>query len=447
MLCKKCCHCGLCPGDGFSPKNLEVELKNEVKAAFNCDSSLPVNYVGIAFDIGTTTIACSLFCLANGKELFSFGEENKQTEYGTDVVSRISFALAEGGFAKLSRAVKGQLCSMTKNAMLNCQAVFSSMRRGRPELKKIVIAGNTAMESFAAGVSVKSIATFPFTMESFFGFEISAAQVFDGMDFLYGDCKVYFAPAISAYVGGDIVCAMAACGFLSNDGKVKFLADIGTNCEMCVMASDGKITCTSTSAGPAFEGYGIECGAPAGMGSIAEVAFENKTGQFNCSVIGGGVAENITGTGIISAVSECLKNGLISADGEIKSGTDRINLTEKVYLSQKDIRNFQLAKGSVFCGLKILAGKIKPFADALLFLAGGFGTKIDVAEAVNVKMIPQELGKNVAAMGNGSLAGASLLLLDESLRKSAESLARTCTALDLSNEAAFQAEFIKALDF
>lgn len=446
MLCKKCCHCGLCPGENHSASPLQVELKNEVKAAFNCDSSLPVNYVGIAFDIGTTTIACSLFCLANGKELFSFGEENKQTEYGTDVVSRISFALGEGGFAKLSRAVKGQLCSMTKNAMLNCQAVFSSMRRGRPELKKIVIAGNTAMESFVAGVPVKSIAAFPFTMESYFGFEKSAAEVFAHADFLYGDCKVYFAPAISAYVGGDIVCAMVASGFLNDDGKIKFLADIGTNCEMCVKDAGGKITCTSTSAGPAFEGYGIECGSPAGTGSIAKV-FIDADKKVLCSVIGGGVAANITGTGIISAVSEFLKSDFISRDGEVKGGIGKINLTDKVYLSQKDIRNFQLAKGSVFCGLKILAGKIKPFADALLFLAGGFGTKIDVAEAVNVKMIPQELGKNVAAMGNGSLAGASLLLLDESLRKSAETLARTCTALDLSNEAAFQNEFIKALDF
>lgn len=444
MICNECSNCGLCPGNRIYSTDLNVQLKKQVFGKFNCNSSLSSNDVGIAFDLGTTTIACSLLSLSTGEELLSFGEVNKQIEFGIDVVSRISYAISNKEFEQLHLIILKQLEQMINRAMQLCQVKFTFLRKGRAKLCEISVAGNTTMQSFLAGVSVENLACYPFNLESSFGFEISSLEVF-GTDFPF-ECSIYFAPVISAFIGGDIVCAMIASGFLCEDKKTKFLVDVGTNCEMCVKdVGSNKIICTSTSAGPAFEGFGIECGDTAGKGSVVKIQIKNN--EILCKVLGGGLAKKISGTGILSIISEFLKNDFIEKDGKFKNNEDKIYLNKELYISQKDIRQFQLAKGSVFCGLKILSKEIKKNKEVQLFLAGGFGTSLDINDAVNVKMIPKELSFNVYGIGNASLAGASMLLVDKNLRTPAENLAKKSILIDLSQEKNFQNEFIQSLDF
>ena len=311
-------------------------------------------------------------------------------------------------------------------------------------LKRIVISGNTAMESFVLGISAVSLAQFPFSLPSKFGFSVESNEL-GNFETIPPDCEFYFAPAIESFVGGDTVCAMIACGFLEKVEN-KFLADIGTNCELCVYSADSdKIFCASTSAGPAFEGYGIDCGISAQEGAIAKVEFL-KNNEIKCFVLGNGKAIGICGTGILSAISEFLKSGIIDFFGAFVSGKEKIILQNEIYICQKDIRNFQLAKSAVLTGLEILSEK-SGCKSGTLYLAGGFGSLLDIKDACAVKMIPSFLSEKTFAAGNASLCGASILLLNLGLRKSACELAENSVHVDLAQDKSFENLYIKNLNF
>lgn len=403
-----------------------------------------MNFVGIAFDIGTTSIAANLFTLKDGILVSSAGEENCHVEFGSDVVSRISFSSSPSGLEKLHKSILSQIEKISKKLILSSQNFFVENRRGRAVLKRIVISGNTAMESFVLGISAVSLAQFPFSLPSKFGFSLQANELWN-FETIPPDCDFYFAPAVESFVGGDTVCAMIACGFLEKD-KNKFLADIGTNCELCVYSADSnKIFCASTSAGPAFEGYGIECGIPAQEGAIAKVEIlENK--KIKSYVLGNGKAIGICGTGILSAVSEFLKSGIIDSFGSFVSEREKIILKNEIYICQKDIRNFQLAKSAVLTGLEILSEK-SGCKSGTLYLAGGFGSLLDIKDACAVKMIPSFLSEKTFAAGNTSLCGASILLLNLGLRKSACELAEKSVHVDLAQDKSFENLYIKNLNF
>lgn len=446
MICRECTHCGLCSGDTKKAEELKVLVAGKGIAACSCDSAVPGNFIGIAFDVGTTTIACRTIFLSTGEEICSFGEKNLQAEFGSDVVSRISFSMTEGGFEKLHATVVSQVESMISRAMLISQNVCSARRIGRCVLCGISVAGNTVMESLLAGISVASLASFPFDLNSTFGFEIKASQIFSGLLPVPSECPVYFAPAAGAFIGGDIVCSMLVAGFHQESDFTRFIADIGTNCEICVRDGNlGKIYCTSTSAGPAFEGFGIECGSPACRGAVVKVRI--KDGSIQCVVAGGGKPESVSGTGLVSAVSEMLANGIVARDGSFVDGQmEKFSLSDMVFISQNDIRNFQLAKGAVYSGLEILSSHAD-LKRTRLFLAGGFGTELDILEAASVRMIPQEMCSDVVSLGNASLYGASMLLLDSGLKEKACSLAKDCIVIDMSRLETFQQTFINSLNF
>ncbi|MDO5774373.1 MAG: ASKHA domain-containing protein [Spirochaetales bacterium] len=443
MICSVCLHCGLCEGSE-SKKNISVLADFSGLENLKGDNSLPLNFVGIAFDIGTTSIAANLFTLKDGILVSSAGEENCQVEFGSDVVSRISFSSSPSGLEKLHKSILSQIEKISKKLILSSQNFFVENRRGRAVLKRIVISGNTAMESFVLGISAASLAQFPFSLPSKFGFSVQANEL-GAFETIPPDCDFYFAPTVESFVGGDMVCAMIACGFLEKD-KNKFLADIGTNCELCVYSADSnKIFCASTSAGPAFEGYGIECGIPAQEGAISKIEIlENK--KIKSYVLGNGKAIGICGTGILSAVSEFLKSGIIDSFGSFVSEREKIILKDEIYICQKDIRNFQLAKSAVLSGLEILSEK-SGCKSGTLYLAGGFGSLLDIKDACAVKMIPSFLSEKTFAAGNASLCGASILLLNLGLRKSACELAENSVHVDLAQDKSFEGLYIKNLNF
>lgn len=446
MICRRCTHCGLCPGDGSVKEGLIVQTESRNADFALCPDGVAGNSVGLAFDIGTTTVACRAYALSDGMLLCSFGEKNPQTAYGNDVITRISFSMNAGGLKKLNAAIVASVREMISRAMLVSQGILMEKRRGRAELKKIVVAGNTVMESLFYGTSVSSLACYPFIPESKFGIEVDAEKIF-GPEFFAGSCKLYIAPAAAAFIGGDMICAMIASGFHRKSPHTRFLADLGTNCEMCVAdPKSNRILCASAAAGPAFEGFGIDCGSSACKGAIAKLQFKN--GKPEPSVIGGGEAASISGTGLVSAVSAFLDEGILNKDGSFRDeNRDRIYLSDKVWISRRDVRNFQLAKGAVCCGLRMLAQSGIEMKDPELHLAGGFGTCLDPDEAINTGMIPDLFEGKVISVGNGALQGASMLLLDENLRRVAEKTAAGCIVIDLASDESFQSEYMNALGF
>lgn len=472
MICSKCRHCGLCEGDGtFSPqKNLLVNTEGSVrnKDIFNILSQeekeeakkyFPSD-IGIAFDIGTTTIAAAAYTLKDGMLLAECGEENIQTEFGSEVISRISFAMSEDGFDALHRSILIQINAVAKKIVMQTESLFLSQKKQPPQLKRIVIAGNTVMESFVFGQKVNSFAAFPFTVENKFGITVKAEKLFNSRSSIPSDCEIYFAPAVSAFAGGDIMCAFIAC--MQKEQNV-IIADIGTNCEMLLYKTEHKkLFCTSSSAGPAFEGQGISCGMRSAFGAIASVK-KTETG-FETTVIGKSAddksvnIEGICGTGLISVIAQCLEAKIIDENGTICEennfgNSEKIvlvkqNLLQKeIAVTQKDIRNLQLAKGAVKAGLEILLEENEK-SNFSLYMAGGFGTALNVNDICRIKLIPESITKEkIKTAGNASLTGASLILLSEKRKQFAEETAVNAQYIDLAQKENFQQKFISALNF
>lgn len=453
MLCKKCVHCGLCEGDGSFKANktllVSTEFSAKSKLTFCGSEKFSPSDIGIAVDVGTTTIAAKAFNLQNGKELFSCGEQNLQVKFGSDVISRINFSLQKNASAELYKCLKNQIEKIISYLMKNISSFYLSARISysfkMPKLKKIVIAGNTCMESFAAGFKVESLAQFPFKIPSDFGFERKAQDFFEG-EYILPETKIFFAPVISAFVGGDTLCAILS-SFNFDLPNLQFLLDVGTNCEMAVFdKKSASLVCTSSSAGPAFEGQGIEKGSSAVDGAISKVFYDKENQKFICSTVGEKYASSICGTGLISAINVFLENNLISSEGTILNGQNKIFLTEKIYLSQNDIRNFQLAKSAVKTGLNFLS---KNFAqsdleNSILYLAGGFGTQIDELDAINTKMFPDFFRGKIVHCGNAALSGASLLF-DEKYYLQAQKIIENSKSINLATENDFQNKFIENL--
>ena len=451
MLCKKCTHCGLCSGDGTFFQNKEIFVETSSKTVFCGIKNSSQNEVALAFDIGTTTVALKAFSLQSGTELFSFGEQNSQLKFAGDVIARINYASSKNGYEELCQSLKNQLEKLISLAMLNVSSKFLSLRKGSPVLKQIVLVGNTVMLSFAAKMTVSTLGKFPFKSPSEFGFE-EAASLYFASSFINDSTKIYFAPVVSAFVGGDAVAAvLSSFDFFSE--KTQFLADLGTNCEMAVFSKKlNALVFTSSSAGPAFEGQGIECGSPAFSGAITKVFFNQEDKKFFCSVIGDLEAKSICGTGLISAVSEGLKSNLIDFTGRIlfENGAfsgKKIYLSKEVFISQKDIRNLQLAKSAVKTGLSFLGreiGETNP-ETSILYLAGGFGEKLDKSAAFSIKLFPAYL-KNIVHCGNAALSGATLLF-DEKYRDQAKKIAQNSKTINLAESEKFQEAFIENLNF
>ena len=495
MLCKICRHCGLCEGDGsFVEKNISVEKTcSDIPAGKDsllCEA-------GIAVDIGTTTVAAAAFQLKTGKFLFSEGAENPQRRAGSDVMARISFAVskdketAEKNLLFLKNEIVSCVETLCRNLFEKVSFSFLSDRAGRAHLSKIVITGNTTMLSLFLGLDVSGLAAFPFKSPSDFGFTKSGSEIFTS-DFLK-NAEVFFPPAPSAFFGSDAFCSAIACifkegGFGIQSGgicdsnadiepgtnsnadigsgtnsaasslfnKNVFICDAGTNCEMAVWSPRlKKIFTTSSAAGPAFEAQGIECGMSSSCGAVEKVSFDGDMAKL--SVIGGGEPCGICGSGLLSAVSAFYKKEIISADGTFAgdSSGDKFFLSEKVCLSQNDIRNFQLAKSAVRTGLDVLidrAGAASSSEGNVLFLCGGFGSHLNVKDALVTGMIPDLFGKNgerAFNMGNTALYGASLFLtdgtLDGSICKKICGLFKDSEYINLSEDEGFQELFIKNL--
>jgi uncharacterized 2Fe-2S/4Fe-4S cluster protein (DUF4445 family) len=393
--------------------------------------------IGAAVDLGTTTVAVRLFDLATGKLLYSAGQRSAQCAYGADVVTRMQVAMEQpDGTEVLAKAAQDQL-----RALL-----------GDRPVTRVTVAGNTVMQHLLAGLSPVGMATAPFT----------PVTLFDAAPCSLPELPpVQFAPCLSAYVGGDILAGLYASGAGDEEKPVLYL-DIGTNGEMALGDRHGFVCC-AVACGPAFEGAEITCGMNCTTGAVSHVKQNGNT--LACEVSGGGTMRGICGSGLIDLLAALRTVGIVDEGGRLlppeecdgvfpfleedENGNGLCRLSQEVYLTAGDVRKLQLAKAAVAAGIEILL-KEQGLAEsdvAAVYLAGGFGSRIDPLSAALIGMLPNTLVARTRSVGNASLAGASAMLLDPHTAEKLEQLRAKCRYRELSGDGAFAQAFMEHMVF
>lgn len=381
--------------------------------------------LGLAVDIGTTTVAAYLYDLVSGTCLASRGAMNAQRAYGADVISRIRNAAEPGGLEALSRVIREQIRDLARALCPHT---------GR--ISCVSIAGNTVMEHLFSGLSPESIGVAPFAPLSLFGGEGPAADSLDGFS---PDCRLYLCPAVAGYVGGDITAGLLSSGAYRSEGQVLFI-DVGTNGEMALGNRDGFLCC-ATAAGPAFEGAEIAYGSPARDGAINAVARD-----MSYTVLGGGKPRSICGSGLIDAVAALLYQEIIDETGRMEG--ERYVFGNGVYLSGKDVRRLQLAKAAVRAGIETLLEKTGTGYDGIgeVLIAGGFGAYLRTESACAIGLLPPALLEKTRHVGNSAGRGAAMALTAEG-RRELEHVRSLCRYEELSGSAVFNDRYIEAMMF
>ncbi len=390
--------------------------------------------LGAAFDIGTTTLAARFFDLETGKTIGTEAMLNPQRKYGADVISRI--AACENDTEKLHNDICGAIVQMTSKFCTCFGAAAESIYH-------CTVAGNTVMQHIAAGISPTGMARSPFEPVSLFGCEVDDDALEIGIN---SGAHVYFSPCVSAFVGGDITAGMLACGFDKLD-KPSLFVDIGTNGEMALLYND-EIFCCSTAAGPAFEGAHIACGTGSVAGAISRVTVCG--GKINYETIGGEKPIGICGSGLIDAAAALLDLGLLDETGALCEDNGDFSFDgSDVYINQRDLREVQLAKSAIAAGIDALldTAGLKAADISQVFVAGGFGTHMDIKSACRIGLLPKEFLNSAISVGNAALSGASMLLLNDNNFKRIEDITQKCRIVELAGNAFFEKQFIENMLF
>ena len=399
---------------------------------------------GICIDIGTTTLAALLVNLETEADCQTAVSVNHQRAYGSDVLSRIS-ASNGGKKWEMQRCIRQDLQKLIRE-------LLQKEKITEQQIQRIVIAGNTTMCHLLRGFSCETLGVAPFLPVDLSWMEGSAAD-FLGMKEL--DTKVVILPGISAFVGADIMAGIAKMNMHRSEGY-HLLLDIGTNGEM-VLGNCRHMYVTSTSAGPAFEGGNISCGMASIPGVISHV-FMEETGKAGFQVIGETDGENkkqqaigICGTGMIDLVYELREHQMIDEHGTYSDlyFDTGYELAEKVKFTQNDIRELQMAKAAIRAGVDILVKKAGITFDEVddCYLAGGFGTKIDIKKAAGIGLIPKELEMKTIPAGNTVLAGTKEVLLGKISKEELEKIQTMADVINLAEENDFEELYLSYMDF
>ena len=387
----------------------------------------------LAFDIGTTTVAGYLVDGKTGRELASGSLRNPQTAFGADVISRIQSAL-HGHMEELTAAIRncvsGLARSLCEASGISCDAVT-----------RVCIVGNPAMQQLFLGICPENLARIPFAPV------LTRAQTQKAGNCLpcCADAELFIAPDISGYVGADTVACILATG-MDQQEETALLVDIGTNGEMALGNRHQMVAC-STAAGPALEGAGISMGMRGETGAIDHVWLENN--QLRCSVIGGGTALGICGSGLIDAVAAALDLGWINARGKILTEDTLIRLTDTVSLTQEDIRQVQLAKGAIAAGIRLMAERMElpPEDISTVYLAGAFGSHLNPRSACRIGLLPRELEDKITAVGNAAGNGAVQLACHPDGAARTQAILDATESLELASLPEFSRCFAKNMRF
>lgn len=387
---------------------------------------------GAAVDIGTTTVAVALIALDTGKTLASRAILNPQQVCGADVISRIA-ACGEGKLELQTRLIRKAVAGLLEEL---CRA------QGVTGLQAATVCGNTTMLHLFCGVDPTPIGTAPFTpvfteMKTYAGAELGLPAE-----------RVYVLPSASGYIGSDIVCGIVSQGL--DKGEPALLADLGTNGELALFTGE-RLICASTAAGPALEGANIECGTGGVPGAICGVAWEH--GQLKLRTIGDLPPTGICGSGLVDLIALLLKREVIDESGSFQGDDPHLRggrywLTDQVWLSQKDVRQFQLAKAAISAGIETLCryGGLAPEKIKTLLIAGGLGFYLREDSALETGLIPGAFGGKLRVVGNSGLAGA-VACLGPAARQAAGETARTIQICELSSSPDLSDRFIDGMSF
>lgn len=375
----------------------------------------PTEGIGAAVDIGSTTVVLRHYDLQSGRVLGQAAMINPQAGIAADVMGRIGAAI-EGKLSLLQSQITDALA-------LLCRQTGS-------KADTAVITGNTTMLYLLTGTDPSSLSHAPFEADTLFDTQTSILGI-----------PTYLPPCMNAFVGADISCAVLASDMCSK--KTSLLCDIGTNGEIALW-KDGVLHVTSTAAGPAFEGALISCGCGSIPGAIDKVWAEN--GQIRIHTIADRSAAGICGSGLIDAVTVLLKEQLMDETGAMDND---VTLAPGVTLLQKDIRALQLAKAAIAAGIQTLlessgtsCGEIETF-----YLAGGFGSHLDIKNAAAIGLIPSELVPKAKIIGNAALAGASRLLLDASALPTIRTIVQNSRHYNLGGNPLFNEHYMEQMLF
>jgi uncharacterized 2Fe-2S/4Fe-4S cluster protein (DUF4445 family) len=418
----------------------------------------------IAFDLGTTTVVATLVDTATGTPAAVASMLNKQQPFGGDVITRISATMMDPLAAdRLRDLAQATLAELTGN-------VLDEAGVEPHEVYEVALAGNATMTALVLGIDPEPIGVAPFVMSTTTLPTLLASDL--GLT-LHPRARAVLFPALGAYVGGDIVSGMLATG-MDRDKRTRLFIDVGTNCE--IVLSDGDtILSTAAPAGPAFEGGAIRCGMRAADGAI-EVVRIDETG-VHLEVIGDVEPQGLCGSGLVDVVSELVRAGLLDASGRFVSderaleiaphvadrltsiGQERVFVLhrpepasppeESVYLSQRDVRELQFAKGAIATGWTLLLEQLGlEHSDVQqVLLAGSFGSYLSPAAAVRIGLVPKIPVLRIVSAGNVAGEGAKMSLLSVRERAGALALLKEVEYVELSDRTDFNDRFVDLLAF
>lgn len=391
----------------------------------------------IAVDIGTTTVVCFLLS-PEGEELAVDSMLNPQVPFGADVISRIQKAL-KGEMRALTNAIRSGVSSLIGSC---CEKAGITPR----EIGVVSIVGNPCMQQLFLGILPDNLAGVPFAPV------LTKAEVLQAAAYLplCPEADLLVIPDISGYVGADTMACVLASEMYKTDETV-LLVDIGTNGEM-VLIHNGNMAACSTAAGPALEGANIRFGMRGAEGAIDHVWEENSA--LHCSVIGGGEATGICGSGIIDAVAVLLEQKKLNKRGRIQSpeeveGQRVLYLSDSIYLTQEDIRQVQMAKGAISAGILLMCSYfgIAPESIDRVLLAGAFGSFLNPDHACRIELLPRCLQGKITACGNLAGSGAKLTAANKHRFALTRQLLERIRFLELAQMPAFQKTFARCMAF
>lgn len=422
---------------------------------------------GIAFDIGSTTIAAYLMDLATGEELGAVGGMNPQIRFGEDVMSRVSYAtLHEGGAEELTNAVREAINQLAEEAADTAGIQVT-------DIYEATFVGNPVMHHLLLGFDPTALGVAPFALVSGMAFDEPARDLSLQLN---PGARAYILPCIAGHVGADMAAVMLA-EAPHRSQQIALLVDIGTNAEI-VIGNAERLLAASSPTGPAFEGAQISCGQRASVGAIERVRLDEDTLAPRFKVIGCDLwsddpafneATNnmaitgICGSGIIEVVAELYRTGIIDESGRFNassaSESERLVPQGRTFsyllhegerpirVTQGDIRAIQLAKGALYAGIKLLMDRLGVKGVDRVVLCGAFGSLIDPQFAIALGLIPPCEVEKVAAGGNAAGAGACMALINADKRSEIEQLVGRVEKIETATETQFQEYFVDAMAF
>lgn len=409
---------------------------------------------GIAVDIGTTTVTVWLVDLLTGEVKTQVSEYNQQIKRGEDVISRIIYADKKDGGDEMSRLVLDTIDTLVQRACKRVRAIPQ-------DIVKATIGGNSTMLHLLLGISASSIRLSPFVTAINHIPTLQAKDV--GLE-IHPGATVDCLPGVASYVGADITAGVLSTGVDDTD-KVTLFLDVGTNGESVLGTRDWLVT-VACSAGPAFEGAGVVDGMRATKGAIEEVWIDSNTYETNYRVIGNTKPKGLCGSGLISLLAEMFLTGVLDKSGNIILTLDTPRVREgehkgeyviawanetshgqDIVITHVDVDNLIRAKAAIYAGFSVMAERVGIPMEMIeqVFIGGSFGQYINIEKAIEIGLLPDMDWENFHFLGNTSVQGAYLALIDQKMRSRINDIASKMTYIELSADNSFYEAFTSAL--